>query len=229
MRVKLIACTPNILDVLYTSARTCYNAGSPIDMWEDVENIQEDKKLKLIKSCIESGHHSVLEHAYFTFSIESITRACSHQLVRHRLCSFSQQSQRYCEFKNGVFDNVEPPKIAENSDAHVIYDMTMRYISQAYDNLIKLGILPEDARSVLPNSCCTNINMTLNLRELIHLCEERLCTHAQSEIRQMCKSIKKCVVEQENWLQEYLQPKCVRIDKCTEHKSCGFIDAKNKL
>ena len=111
MRVKLIACTPNILDVLYTSARTCYNAGSPIDMWEDVDNIQEDKKLKLIKSCIESGHHSVLEHAYFTFSIEGITRACSHQLVRHRLCSFSQQSQRYCEFKNGVFDNVEPSKI----------------------------------------------------------------------------------------------------------------------
>ena len=128
-----------------------------------------------------------------------------------------------------MFDNVEPIKIAQNSDAHSIYDMTMRYISQAYDNLIKLGILPEDARSVLPNSCCTNINMTLNLRELIHLCEERLCTHAQLEIRQMCNNIKKCVVEQEEWLNEYLQPKCIRVGKCTEHKSCGFIDVKNNL
>lgn len=88
MKVKLIAKTPNVLDVVYTGARTCYNAGSPIDMHEDIENISEDKKLKLVKVCIESSHHSVLEHAYFTFAIEGISRACSHQLVRTRIASY---------------------------------------------------------------------------------------------------------------------------------------------
>ena len=99
MRVKLIAKTPNMLDVVYTGARTCYNAGSPIDMWDNVDSIADGKKENLIKKVFKSGHLSTSEHTYFTFAIEGISRACSHQLVRHRHCSFSQQSQRYVEIK----------------------------------------------------------------------------------------------------------------------------------
>lgn len=88
MKVKLIAKTPNMLDVVYTGARTCYNAGSPLDMWNDVHNISIDKKETMISKVFESGHLSTSEHAYFTFAIEGISRACSHQLVRHRHASF---------------------------------------------------------------------------------------------------------------------------------------------
>ena len=99
MKVKLLTKTQNMLDVVYTGARTCYNAGSPIDMWFDVCNIPTDKKKTMLSKVFESGHLSTSEHAYFTFAIEGISRACSHQLVRHRHCSFSQQSQRYVEIK----------------------------------------------------------------------------------------------------------------------------------
>ena len=103
MKTKLLQSTPNMIDVIYTAARTCYNPGSPVDMWDDVNNVSEEKKLKLIKNCVSSQHDSVLEHAYFTFAIEGIDRAVSHQLVRHRAgIVFSQQSQRYVEIKEDL-------------------------------------------------------------------------------------------------------------------------------
>ena len=109
MKTKLLQSTPNMIDVIYTAARTCYNPGSPVDMWDDVNNVSEEKKLKLIKNCISSGHHSTLEHAYFTFAIEGVDRAVTHQSVRHRLCSNSQQSQRYVQLKDGCFSYTYPP------------------------------------------------------------------------------------------------------------------------
>ena len=102
MKVKLLTKTQNMLDIVYTGARTCYNAGGPIGLWFDVCNIATDKKKNLIDKVFKSGHLSTSEHAYFTFAIEGISRACSHQLVRHRHCSFSQQSQRYVEIKEDL-------------------------------------------------------------------------------------------------------------------------------
>lgn len=238
MKVKLLTKTQNMLDLVYTGARTCYNAGSPIDMWFDVCNIATDKKKNLIDKVFKSGHLSTSEHAYFTFAIEGISRACSHQLVRHRHCSFSQQSQRYVEIKedlesllnlrdeainNGcitsknlinLLDKYFVGITEENAGAYL--DCLIHYVGQ-----ITQGKKPEDARNILPNATKTNIVVSMNLRELIHLCNERLCTRAQGEIRKMVKEMVKEVLKDEEWLKPYLVPKCEQNGICFEHKSCG--------
>ncbi len=237
MRVKLIAKTPNMLDLVYTGARTCYNAGSPIDMWDNVDSIADGKKENLIKKVFESGHLSTSEHAYFTFAIEGISRACSHQLVRHRHCSFSQQSQRYVEIKENqgeLYDLLHcfptDEKIAKMKELAEKYFVDVNdnnyygYIHclWQYASRIECGEKSEDARNSLPNATKTNIVVSMNLRELIHLCNERLCTRAQLEIRQLVKEMAKEVVKNEEWLKSYLQPKCESLGFCTEaHGSCG--------
>ena len=236
MKVKLLTKTQNMLDVVYTGARTCYNIGSPVDMWFDVCNIATDKKKNLIDKVFKSGHLSTSEHAYFTFAIEGISRACSHQLVRHRHCSFSQQSQRYVEIKEKqgeLYDLLHcfptDEKIAKMKEmaekyfvdvndnnyygyVHCLWQYTMR---------IECGEKPEDARNSLPNATKTNIVVSMNLRELIHLCNERLCTRAQGEIRQLVKEMVAQVLKDEEWLKPYLVPKCEQNGICFEHKSCG--------
>lgn len=164
MKVKLLSMTQDALNVLYTAARTCYNPGKPSEMWEnDLQNTSPTKILRLIDKIIKSGHHSPLEHINFTFAIEGITRACSHQLVRHRLCSFSQQSQRYVTYGN--IETVCPDSIQADKKAYAIYEDTIDIIELAYGRLIELGIPAEDARALLPNCTTTNITMTVNLRE----------------------------------------------------------------
>lgn len=228
MKVKLISTTQNLLDILYTGARTCYNAGSPIDMFEEVDNIPPDKKLKLINGCIKSGHSSVLEHSQFTFAIEGVSRALTHQLVRHRHCSFSQQSQRYVNLE-GTFDYVTPKALQDESDLQGYFAECMQQAYESYTELINKGVKPEDARAVLPNACCTNMVITLNLRSLIHLCNERLCTRAQLEIRQLVQLMVKEVLKENEWLKPYLQPKCESLGYCPEHKGCGRKPSYNQL
>ena len=107
MRVKLIATTPDPINVMWVAARTCYSAKSPVEMWQEMDATKTDNCLNLVQSVLQSGHTSIAEHVTFTFAIEGISRACSHQLVRHRLCTFSQQSQRYVEIKedyNELYD-----------------------------------------------------------------------------------------------------------------------------
>ena len=239
MKVKLIAKTPNVLDVVYTGARTCYNAGSPVDMWFDVCNISTDKKKNLIDKVFKSGHLSTSEHAYFTFAIEGISRACSHQFVRHRHCSFSQQSQRYVEIKEdqdslgNMFTDEYNTNNLKDSDIYKTLDKYFVDINKltdingyyyALDNYLestKNGEKAEDARRFLPNGTKTNLVVSMNLRELMHLCNERLCTRAQKEIRQLVKEMVKQVVKDEEWLKPYLVPKCEQHGICFEHKSCG--------
>lgn len=216
MKVKLFNKTNEMIDIIYTAARTCYNAGSPIEMFEDIENISQENKLKLIEDCIKRNHLSVLEHAQFTFGIYGISRACSHQLVRHRHCSFSQQSQRYVNLK----DKAEFT-LPENIEEFVIVNKTLEQIINCYEILVEHGVKPEDARAILPNACTTNLVMSCNLRELIHICNERLCAKAQTEIRELVQAMKDEVVAQLPFLKPYLQPKCVKLGKCTEAKPCG--------
>ena len=242
MKIKILSKTQNMLDVVYIGARTCYSNRTPIDMYEDIENIPEDKKLKLVKGCIESGHHSVLEHAYFTFAIEGISRACSHQLVRTRIASYSQQSQRYVEIKenqdelyeafNENYDSTsyKDSKIFKILDKYFVDADNFRNVNGYYYALynyleaIKMGEPAQDARRFLPNATKTNIVMSLNLRSFMHLCNERLCTRAQSEIRQLVKEMVKEVVKDEEWLKPYLVPKCILLKGCSEHKSCGYYE-----
>jgi len=168
------------------------------------------------------GHHSVLEHVCMTFAIDKISRACSHQLVRHRIASYSQQSQRYVKYEN--IDYIIPPSIQKNDEIAIGFLMYMEDISRNYNELIELGIEAEDARYILPNAVATNITMTVNARELIEMCKLRLCTTAQWEIRKMFEMIVACVNsnKQLNFLSEYLSPKCEWVKHCSEGKrTCG--------
>lgn len=181
---------------------------------------------KVMKKCYKDGHHSVLEFADFTFHVEFISRACSHQVVRHRHASFAQRSQRYVEEDN--FAYITPPTIQMNADALVKYIEHMANCQRVYCELLELGIPAEDARYVLPNACATIIEVKMNGRELIHLANERLCDRAQWEIRDLVKAMKKCVAEYDEECKQfskYLVPKCYAkapFAFCTESKSCGL-------
>ena len=135
-----------------------------------------------IQARIAQGHESIIEHASATFEISGISRACSHQLVRHRLASFSQESQRYVEADFAV---VMPPSIRDTDGAHEIWANALATCNHAYDKLRELGIHKEDARFLLPNATATRLVVTMNFRELRHFFRVRLQPEAQWEIRQV--------------------------------------------
>lgn len=215
----------DILDKVYLACRTCYNAGTPTDMYRDMQEkpVSEEKKLKLLKHVLDSGHHSVLEHQNLTFIISGVSRSLTHQLVRHRICSYSQKSQRYVQLEDGNFEFVYPPSILKDEEATRIFDECIEKISQSYAALTRLGIPAEDARGLLPNACCTDIVMSVNLRELIHICAERRCSCAQAEIRQLFNEIAKQVSKELPWMKNYLGPKCEQLGYCneSEKRTCG--------
>lgn len=172
MKVKLVAYTPNPEQVLMEAAAECY---------------QTEPKIGIVKNCIKRGHTSVVEHVSFTFQIDGISRACSHQLVRHRIASFTQKSQRYVnEFQ---FEYVVPGTIDTNKDAENYYYHLMDEIQKTYDVLISYGIPKEDARYILPNACTTSLTMTINLRSLLNFLKLRTDKHAQWEIRSLANTI----------------------------------------
>ena len=237
MQVTIISKSEEPIKTLYTAARTCYSSSTPEKIFKDILN--DTECLKLIKKCIKSGHHSILEHVNITFAIEGISRACSHQLVRHRHCSFSQQSQRYVEIKENeenlkeAFENRHKFKNFKDStifkimnkyfvDVDEYLNLNAYYSAlEFYLNAVKLGKKAEEARNFLPNATKTNIVLTCNLRELIHICNERLCANAQKEIRELARQMSFEVSLIMPFLEEFLQPKCEKIGYCPEFKSCG--------
>lgn len=219
-QVKLISKPENMLKTIYTACRTCYSADSPINIYNCDSASDEEKMLKLIKRVVSSGHYSTIEHIQVSFAISNISRACSHQLVRHRHMSFSQKSQRYVKEK-GQFEYLIPDTIDKNPELKVKFDEFMSKISEFYLELTEAGIPAEDARAVLPNAASTSMVASLNLRELIHLANLRLCTRAQTEIRILVKRMCGELIKEEPWLKDYLVPKCERLGYCDEDKSCG--------
>lgn len=149
--------------------------------------VKEDVNRTFISGCIKNGHESPLEHAKATFLIHDVSRALTHQLVRHRLASYTQRSQRYCKENN--FEYVIPEKIREDKKALYKYVDTMKMIASSYDELVNLGLKREDARYVLPNACYTTIMVTMNFRELRHFISLRSDSHAQKEIRDLSDMI----------------------------------------
>jgi len=215
--VNLINAPENPLKLIYLSCRTCYSADYPYKIWE--KDADEEKMLKLVKKVLQSGHHSTIEHCQYTFTISGVTRACTHQLVRHRHMSFSQKSQRYV-VEEGQFEYITPPTL-KNGELHAEYDSLMRKIAELYEKMIEKGIPAEDARFILPNAATSSLVTSLNLREMIHLANLRLCVSAQHEIRKLVKKMCKLVVEKEPWLGEYLVAKCEKNGYCDEIRSCG--------
>lgn len=186
MQVTLIQQTPNPIETISNIASICYDSNPK-------------NPLGLVKHLYRNGHHSVFEHIYFTFKIEGISRACSHQLVRHRHCSFTQRSQRYCS-EDG-FEYVTPPTIDES-----IFKIDMHNIKNLYKDYQNRYHIPnEDSRYILPNACCTELYLSCNLRELIHIANERLCSRAQWEIRELVKQMVELVDPE---LKFMLVPKC---------------------
>lgn len=226
-QVKLISKPENILKTVYTACRTCYSADSPQNIFESDSANDEEKMLKLIKRVISSGHYSTIEHVQISFAINNISRACSHQLVRHRHMSFSQKSQRYVKEK-GQFDYLTPETIDKNPELKAKFDDFMGKISQFYLELTEAGIPAEDARAVLPNAAATSMVASLNLREMIHLANLRLCTRAQKEIRMLVKAMCQELIKEEPWLSDYLVPKCESLGFCDEDKSCGRKPVKGQ-
>ncbi|MDR1168553.1 MAG: FAD-dependent thymidylate synthase [Heliobacteriaceae bacterium] len=221
--VNLISKPENMLKTVYTACRTCYSADYPIDIYNSVDD--KEKMLKLIERVISSGHYSTIEHIQVSFAISNVSRACTHQLVRHRHMSFSQKSQRYVKEK-GQFDYVIPPTIARDSVLQEKFIGFMHRISEQYQEFTEAGIPAEDARYVLPNAAASSLVASLNLREMIHLANLRLCTRAQYEIRTMVKMMCAALLEEELWLKPYLVPKCERLGFCDEDKSCGRMPVK---
>ena len=226
LSVELISIPNNIIKTIYTACKTCYSAKLP---YENYLNAPDDEKmLSLIKRVIGSGHYSTIEHIQLTFAIQNVSRACTHQLVRHRHMSFSQKSQRYVKEK-GEFDYIMPKSIENNSELAKKFEEFIQNTTNLYQEFIEAGILAEDARSILPNAAASSLVASLNLRELIHLANLRLCTRAQAEIRSLVKAMVDEVIKKEPWLKPYLVPKCERLGYCDEDKSCGRMKTKEEL
>jgi len=172
MKVELLTITPNSEELIEIAGRTCY---------QSQKRAEHRSRKNFIRGLIKNGHHSVLEHAYATFRISGVSRSATHQLVRHRLCAFSQQSQRYVNEED--FNYVEPESIANNPNAHAIFAEFIGAARRSYKKLQQLGINKQDARFVLPSACESEIILSANFRELRHIFYLRCNGHAQWEIR----------------------------------------------
>lgn len=221
MQVDILTHTQDPLNILYTAMRTCYSENNPQDLF-DCE-VSDEKKIKLINKVISSGHGSTMEHCVFTFAISGVSRSLLAQLTRHRLASYSVQSQRYVDGKH--FNYVLPSKLRDNEQANELLNTT----SNLYNKLIDEGVKPEDARALLPNATTTNLVMTINLRSLVNFCNERLCTNAQGEIRELAILMRNRAVEVEPSFGEYLQPKCEALGYCPDFRCCGRKTSKKQL
>jgi thymidylate synthase, flavin-dependent len=241
MKVKIIAHTPNPEEVVASAAKLCY---SKVGVDEIQENLTEEGIEKFVSMLSAIGHHSPLEHCTFTFAVEGISRACSHQLVRHRIASYSQQSQRYVKLDK--FDYIIPTAIENNEFAKDIFLNAMEQDQKAYNGIVEelmneyiassgytLASIPrseynkleklaiEDARYVFPNACETKIVFTMNVRTLMNFFTHRCCDRAQWEIRDLANEMLIQVKEIAPTLFKKAGASCVR-GKCPEGSmSCG--------
>lgn len=175
IKVELLYHTPNPARAVATAARLCYSKVGASDL---IEGMPEEKANRVLSTILESGHNSTLEHASYTFAIEGVSRACTHQLVRHRMASFNQQSQRYVAVQDEL-EAIEPESIANNEQAKQIFEEAVQTCQDAYKKLADLGVDKEDARYILPNATETKIVVTMNIRELLHFFSVRCCNRAQ--------------------------------------------------
>ncbi len=241
MKVTLISHTPEPEKLVATAGKLCYSS-SDIESLRD--GLTDDKIKDYIKMLVSIGHESVMEHVSFTFGIEGISRACSHQLVRHRIASYSQKSQRYVN-ENG-FEFITPPAVSAVPEAEEEYMKIISGITESYNkiagllteyhknNLIADGMdektalskarksANEDARFILPNACETKIVVTMNVRSLFNFFRHRCCNRAQWEIRDVADEMLRLCLETAPNIFCNAGASCVADGKCPEGKmSCG--------
>lgn len=242
MKVILIAHTPLPEQVVAASAKLCY---SPVGVSEINEELSVDQAGQFIEKLMTFGHYSPLEHVSFTFAVEGVSRVLTHQLVRHRIASYSQQSQRYVKLNQ--FEYVVPPAIEADEACREIFHRAMaedqknydalvirlesvyltKYMNEGFSEKIAMRMAEksaiEDARFVFPNACETKIVITMNARSLINFFEHRCCNRAQWEIRRLADEMLKQVRTTAPSLFEHVGPKCLK-GACPEGKmTCGEI------
>ena len=219
MQVKLIRHTPDPDKTVAMSARLCYSA---IGAAQLEEKMSDEAASKLVHKLVSMGHYSPLEHVSFTFAIEGVSRVLTHQLVRHRIASYSQQSQRYVAEHN--FENIMPPSIAAKPEAKAKFENLMVEIQALYNEFTAMGIANEDARYVLPNAAETKIVCTFNARSLMNFFQLRCCNRAQWEIRALANKMLEECKKVAPILFEKAGPTCVSQRTCKEGAmSCGLL------
>ncbi|HPP37823.1 MAG TPA: FAD-dependent thymidylate synthase [Thermosynergistes sp.] len=214
-RVSLLSHTPEPDRLVAAAARLCYSSSSASNL---LEGMGAEEEKRLICRLRQSGHLSPFEHASFSFALEGISRTCSHQLVRHRIASFSQQSQRYVSMREAQY--VMPSSIRESEAARSIFEEHMSRSGTLYRELVEMGIPKEDARFVLPQAWETRMVVTMNARELLHFFELRLCRRAQWEIREVAKKMLVLAREAAPLAFEVAGPPCLLYGKCPEALPC---------
>lgn len=216
MKVELISFTPEPEKLVATAARLCYSSRGVSEILADMD--PEEMK-KLINLLLSMGHESPLEHITFTFAIEGVSRVLSHQLVRHRIASYSQKSQRYVD--EGNFSYIVPPSISGKEKALNRYHECMATLQKAYDELCEL-VPREDARYLLPNACETKLVCTFNARSLFNFFSLRCCNRAQWEIRGLALEMRAKVREVAPIIFNHAGPSCETEGVCHEGSySCG--------
>lgn len=236
--VRLLSHTPQALSLIYAAFRQCYHPGFVGDFWDELVSGELDraKQAQFVSKVMESGHDSPLEHVSFTFAIEGISRACTHQLVRHRIASYSQQSQRYVDGSD--FDYILPPSIERIPEAKKRFEAFAQEVGSAYRDIKNMledagrgAKAKEDARFVLPQAAASNIVVSMNCRSLLHFFELRCCQRAQWEIRGMAQQMLGLC---KNVLPEIFAlagPRCERLGYCPEGQrfTCGRKPLREEL
>ena len=223
--VEIIACTGMPLETIYTAFRQCYFPGDIHTFADDVRHgkVAEEKQEALIRKVVASGHESPIEHVSFTFAISGVSRALTHQLVRHRLASYSQQSQRYVKMDDLAIVMPDLSYLTEeqqNLAKHAIRThATMTEVT--YRRLEECGVKAEDCRSVLPNSTATSIVVTMNCRSLLNFFQHRCCYRAQGEINAVARKMLELVKVQLPVVFENAGARCITLKRCPEAKPCG--------
>ena len=233
MKVTLLTHTPEPEKLIACAAKLCYSSSNIDDL---MENLTDENVSKFLNMLFSLGHESPIEHATFTFGIEGISRACANQLVRHRIASYSQKSQRYVN--ETQFEYVTPEVIENLPVAKEMFNELMTRIQCDYEDLrelIKEDLMKkgmdvkaaekkanEDARFVLPNACTTSIIVTMNIRSLFNFFKHRCCNRAQWEIREVATEMWKQCVAIAPTIFKHAGPDCVTKGKCSEGKmTCG--------
>ncbi|MBD3295836.1 MAG: FAD-dependent thymidylate synthase [Candidatus Omnitrophica bacterium] len=229
LRVRLLGKTEKALEMIYASCRQCYSSMYAGDIFDKAVERADEGTGDFVKKVISSGHESPLEHVKFTFAVEGVSRALTHQLVRHRLASYSQQSQRYV--KENDMKYIFPPSLKDDPELKEVYLDTLARIQDGYDSIIDIlknrGIEGEkanqDARFLLPQAAETKIVVTMNCRELKHFFSHRCCARAQWEIRALAnRMLDICRMELPEVF-ETAGAKCEGLKYCPEGEkfSCG--------
>ena len=238
--IKLMTHTPEPEKIVAAAAKLCY---SPHGATELMEGLEPDVVENFVQLLTRMGHESPVEHISFTFSVEGVSRSLTHQLVRHRIASYSQRSQRYV--REGGFEYVIPPSIDKDAETRELFVKTMEEQQRTYDqladrladlykqDLVKEGLSEmkarstaekkaiEDARYVLPNACETKIVVTMNARSLLHFFNIRCCNRAQWEIRNLATEMLRQVKQIAPSIFAMAGPDCV-YGACGEGvMSCG--------